>query len=319
MNNSEPLVSVITPVFNGEEYLAETLKSILSSSYVPLEIIVVDDGSTDSSLSVARNVLSGSDRRFRVIHQRNAGEAVAVNVGIEQAQGEFVMVVNCDDPISRDLISKSTDAMRADPRIVVTYPDWTMIRPDSSPIRSIRTKEFSLDLLFGDFVCLPGPGAMIRKSAIKGTLRDEAVPFAADLLSWLKLSLQGDFKRIPETLATWRSHAAGQTATARGREYSESYLKAVQAFLAELQHHDSPRHAELRKQAIASAYFAAAVQGLYSKQVPSFYLLVKSFFTFYRRRRNVPKRRRSFLLVCAILLLPIGRKFMALNNRLRNS
>jgi glycosyltransferase involved in cell wall biosynthesis len=88
----EPLVSVIIPVYNGERHLAEAIDSVLAQEYRPLEIIVVDDGSTDGSAGIAR---SCADLRY--IHRPNGGPAAARNTGIAASAGEFIAFLDHDD------------------------------------------------------------------------------------------------------------------------------------------------------------------------------------------------------------------------------
>src|SRR5215469_8348389 len=88
-----PLVSCIVPVFNGEQYLAEALDSILTQTYRPLEIIVADDGSTDGTAAVVARY----GNRVRYLFQPNAGTAAACNLGIKAAQGDFIGFLAADD------------------------------------------------------------------------------------------------------------------------------------------------------------------------------------------------------------------------------
>jgi glycosyltransferase involved in cell wall biosynthesis len=88
-----PLISGIVPVFNGEQYLAEALDSILTQTYRPLEIIVADDGSTDGTAAVVARY----GNRVRYLFQPNAGTAAACNLGIKAAQGDFIGFLAADD------------------------------------------------------------------------------------------------------------------------------------------------------------------------------------------------------------------------------
>ncbi len=85
------LVSVVIPVFNGERFLREAVQSVLDQKYSPLEIIVVDDGSTDGTANVARSL------PVRYLHQTNQGPSAARNRGIEHAQGELITFADADD------------------------------------------------------------------------------------------------------------------------------------------------------------------------------------------------------------------------------
>jgi glycosyltransferase involved in cell wall biosynthesis len=87
------VVSCIVPVFNGERFVAETIESILAQTYRSIEVLVVNDGSTDGTAKV----LEGFGEPIRVIHQENAGQAVARNLGLEAAKGDFIAFQDADD------------------------------------------------------------------------------------------------------------------------------------------------------------------------------------------------------------------------------
>jgi glycosyltransferase involved in cell wall biosynthesis len=92
----QQLVSIIVPAYNAERFLARTLRSALRQTYVTLEMIVIDDGSTDSTAAVAR-AFAQSDERVRVISFPNGGVAKARNIGINEAAGELIAFLDADD------------------------------------------------------------------------------------------------------------------------------------------------------------------------------------------------------------------------------
>ncbi|NEP72062.1 MAG: glycosyltransferase family 2 protein [Okeania sp. SIO2G4] len=93
MSFNNPLISVIVPAYNAEEYLEEALQSISKQNYEPLEIIVIDDGSTDKTASIAK----GFSDKINYIYQENSGPAAARNTGIKIAQGEYIAFLDSDD------------------------------------------------------------------------------------------------------------------------------------------------------------------------------------------------------------------------------
>ena len=105
-----PLVSIIIPVYNVESYIAESLDSILSQTYVNLEIILIDDGSTDMSGDICDSYAT-NDSRFRVIHQANAGVSAARNIGLDQMTGSIVAFLDPDDIYCPRCIETMLDAM----------------------------------------------------------------------------------------------------------------------------------------------------------------------------------------------------------------
>ena len=89
-------LSVIIPCYNAERYLGECLDSVLSQSETDFEVILVDDGSRDGTLAIAKNYAS-RDARVTALHQENAGVCAARNLGLDRAQGEWVTFVDADD------------------------------------------------------------------------------------------------------------------------------------------------------------------------------------------------------------------------------
>ncbi len=91
-----PLVSIVIPIYNCEDYLEQCINSLLGQSYRFLELICVDDGSTDNSASILSN-LASSDSRIQVLTQQNSGPGRARNMGISKAKGEYLLFFDCDD------------------------------------------------------------------------------------------------------------------------------------------------------------------------------------------------------------------------------
>jgi len=104
-------ISVIIPVYNIKKYLERCVNSIVTQSYTNIEIILVDDGSSDGSSELC-DQLAKRDSRIQVIHQKNQGASVARNVGISYATGEYFLFVDSDDRISGDLCLKAIQKMK---------------------------------------------------------------------------------------------------------------------------------------------------------------------------------------------------------------
>ncbi|MBO4379933.1 MAG: glycosyltransferase, partial [Muribaculaceae bacterium] len=115
-----PLVSVIIPIYNVEKYLEECVESVVNQTYSNLEIILSDDGSTDSSGAIADR-LAATDIRIHVIHEENGGSSVARNRGLDIAKGEYVMFVDSDDTVSLDIVERLLGIMiETDTDIVIS-------------------------------------------------------------------------------------------------------------------------------------------------------------------------------------------------------
>lgn len=103
MINEKPLISIIIPVYNVEKYLCQCIDSVLLQTYTNIEIIMINDGSTDSSGDICDNY-SKKDARITVIHKENGGVSSARNIGIEHAQGKYILFIDADDFIDVDYI-----------------------------------------------------------------------------------------------------------------------------------------------------------------------------------------------------------------------
>lgn len=124
INNKAPragLVSVIVPVYNGENHIKRCLDSICQQTYKTFEVIVVDDGSTDSTYSICENI-SSIDNRIRVIRQSNKGVTAARKAGLEMATGEFVMFVDADDYCLPDYVETMVLSMDTNVQLSCAVP-----------------------------------------------------------------------------------------------------------------------------------------------------------------------------------------------------
>ena len=122
------LISVIVPVYNAEKYLADCVQSIISQTYRNLEIILVDDGSKDSSGSICDS-FAEKDSRIKVIHQENAGVSAARNHGLDECHGEYVSFVDSDDYYSTNLFESAVrlSTMFTPPPICLNFPSVLLI------------------------------------------------------------------------------------------------------------------------------------------------------------------------------------------------
>ena len=128
----DPLISVIVPVYNVKDYLDECLKSIVNQSYTQLEILVVDDGSTDGSSALC-DQWAEQDQRIKVIHQANGGLSAARNTALDVMRGEMVTMVDSDDVLRPTAIMVMKEALvKSQANIVVG--DYTPFNEDEEPV-----------------------------------------------------------------------------------------------------------------------------------------------------------------------------------------
>ncbi len=122
----QPLVSIIIPVYNMERFLEETLDSVLATTYPNLEVVLVDDGSKDNSLSIAEGY-SKKDSRLRIYRQSNAGACAARNHAIREAKGEFILPVDGDNLITPDFVSLAVAEIMSNKEVKVVCPRTNFI------------------------------------------------------------------------------------------------------------------------------------------------------------------------------------------------
>ena len=299
-----PKVSVITPVYNAEKYIREVILSVCNSNYPNIEYVIINDGSTDNSNKVIADAVSTVDREIIFIDSQNQGEATAVNTAYRSISGEFFLIVNADDPIDRNLISSLISAFQKNQHAVVAYPDWKMIDQFGKTISETKLPSYSYKGLIGEFVCLPGPGAMIKKSALQNFLpRGSQFKYVSDFEQWLKLALQGEFVHVPECLATWRNHGQNLSFTDINGQYVTELIQLHKDFFEN--NNLPPKIQKLRRRSRSYVYYHAASQGindarLENNGIPVVKYILRSALIFYvPRLKNQMIRRKLLILVVA--------------------
>lgn len=246
-------VSIVTPVYNHAAYLDETIQSVLGQDYPHIEYIVLDDGSTDNT----REVLHKYTGQIVWESHPNMGETKTVNKGWRMVSGEIIAVVNSDDPLLPQAVSTAAAFMEAHPDILVAYPDWNKIGPDSEVIEHVEVPEYDcLDMLRRHH-CVVGPGAFIRRKAFGlAGMRDPDFRYVADFEYWLRLGLYGPFARIPKTLATFRVHPVSVSVSHKGAAMAHEHIRLIKKFYSfpALPH----EVLKIRPEAFSAAHYVAA-------------------------------------------------------------
>ena len=124
-----PLVSVVIPVYNGERYLAEAMQSVLDQTYKNLELIVLDDGSTDRSAAIARGF---DDARTRYLYQQNGGPSKARNAGVAAARGTFIAFLDSDDVWLPRKLERQVTYLESHKDVGAVYSWYEVLEPNGS-------------------------------------------------------------------------------------------------------------------------------------------------------------------------------------------
>jgi len=218
--------SIIIPTHNGDQYIGQTVDSALAQTYGDVEVIVVDDGSTDDT----RQVLAQYGSQICYIHQENRGPAAARNVGFAAAQGEYLLFLDSDDLIPPDKLTRQINFLEAHPNYQIVYSAWQFISSDGARIiGEVRPgKEGNLlkDILCRSFVIV-SPGAVVlrRECLEKGGLFDESLALmgSEDTDLWLRLATAGyTFGYINQPLLQYRVRRGSMSSRITRQIYSRS-------------------------------------------------------------------------------------------------
>lgn len=182
------LISVIIPVFQGESCIESCLKSVLNQSYQNLEIIVINDGSTDLTQKIVEK-MKMDDERIKLINQTNQGVSKARNEGIRLASGEYTMFLDADDKLQQDLCEKLLDTMKdRDVDVVIsgiTFVENGVCRVVLSEKLELLTKEFFEDCFEthnGTYVYQNVLGKLYKTEVIKRFSFDPNIRLGEDLM-----------------------------------------------------------------------------------------------------------------------------------------
>jgi glycosyltransferase involved in cell wall biosynthesis len=290
-----PIISIITPVYNGEKYIAETIDSVLNASInIPFEYLVLNDGSQDSTLAI----LESYGDKIQTISHENMGESATVNFGLENARGKFILVISADDPLlTGELINKAVQILESEPLIVALYPDWRIIDKFGTTLKVNILPDYSDEIMIGRCRCLPGPGVIFRKdAAIKIGGRRARWKYVGDYDFWLRLSRVGRIQRLPGVLAQWRDNEDSTSIAQRGHAMALDRVHVMEDFISE---HDIPL--KLSRKAIANAHCVAARLAFFDSTVEGRTLLFKAI----KHRHGWPEEARIHI-VLYLLLTPIS-------------
>lgn len=214
-----PRVSVLMPVFNGQDNLAETLESVLQQTYDDWEVVAVDDGSTDRTPEILAEYESRDDR-IRVIRQDNAGITKALNAGILHVRSEYVARLDCGDICVPERFERQASFLEVHPGVVVVGSFAERVTPEGWPVDVCRPP-CDHEAIDGLYMSGHGGGILHPAAMIRGTsLREmkgyrEEFTCAQDTDLWLRLGETGRLANIPEVLLVYRHSLSGISSSMR--------------------------------------------------------------------------------------------------------
>ena len=222
-----PLVSIIVPSFNQGRYIRETIESCLNQRYRPLEVLVLDGGSTDETVAVLESLAAPELRWWSA---RDKGVVDAVNKGLRLARGEILSIQSSDDLFVAGAIEAATTAISAEPALGLVFGDVEHIDENSHITGRDVQGAFDLAAYLGRLSYVPQPGTFFTRRALLdvGEWSDKC-SYAADAHFWMRIATRFPVRKLDQVVARYRYHADQRdTQTARiARDWQIAVLDIV--------------------------------------------------------------------------------------------
>ena len=242
---SLPLVSIISPTYNHEKYIAECIQSVLYQTYTNWEMLIIDDGSTDSTLSIAKKIAL-TDSRLKVYTQENKGIfrlSETYNFALSKSEGKYVAVLEGDDVWVPEKLALQVESLENNQEAVLSWGQaigssfdlkkdinlLPIIKYDSAVFYNSPVKSALKVLAFTNHI--PALTVFVRKSVllkIGGFNQCFGLPLV-DLPTWQQLAIEGSFTYIDKPLGKWRITTNQATKT-----YNIEMIKGVQKLAIQL-------------------------------------------------------------------------------------
>ena len=205
MEIKQPLVSVLIPVYNAGEYLRPSLQSILSQTYTNLEILVIDDGSTDGCMD---SIADLDDSRIRIISKNNQGKAEALNLALKELSGDFYVIQDADDISHPERIERQMEYMLENPNLAAVFTGHEIILGDQIVAPTFSGK--SIDQCHQDIEQFRMPThdatPMFRVSMVRELLYEPSLKYGEGLDYILRVGEKHPILVLAECLYSYRFH-----------------------------------------------------------------------------------------------------------------
>lgn len=235
LSTHTPKVSVLMPVYNAEEYLAEAIESILGQDFTDFELIAINDGSTDGSTEILEGY-AHKDRRVAVLEQPNGGIVSALNAGLAIARGAYVARMDADDVSAHNRFSKQVEFLESRLDVAALGTQIRLIDPRGEVLWNVSLpcehEPIETKLLVSQGLAIPHASTMMRRSvvaAVNGYRSD--YPHAEDIDLFLRIAEVGKLANLNEVLYDYRMHLASVGATKRNEQIASAFRVAVDAAL----------------------------------------------------------------------------------------
>ncbi|MFX1825174.1 glycosyltransferase family 2 protein [Acinetobacter sp. AS5] len=211
MKIEHPLISIIIPSYNHERFVCDSIQSVIDQSYQNIELIVIDDGSTDSSVEKIQELIPLCEKRFTRFefrHRPNQGLSATLNEALEWTQGEYFSSLASDDIILKDKIKIQSEFLNQNKNFIAVFGGVAVIDNDSNLVKNRIKKRQSYN--FEKILLLehelPATTQLIRLEALKKIGGYDAKVKIEDWYMWLLLAQEGELCYLPVIFAKYRLH-----------------------------------------------------------------------------------------------------------------
>lgn len=211
MQSSQPLVSVVIPCYNHEEFVQDSIQSVIDQTYKNIELIIIDDGSKDSSVEKIREMIELCQQRFVRFEYRsraNIGLSATLNEALEWCKGEYFSPLASDDQILNNKTAIQVDFLNRNLSCTAVFGGYHVIN-DKSQIIDTKVglkKVYDFKKVYLHRHDLPAPTAMMRLNTVRALNNYDTKIKIEDWYMWLKLSMVGDVIYLPIIMSKYRHH-----------------------------------------------------------------------------------------------------------------
>jgi GT2 family glycosyltransferase len=216
----------VTPSYNQGKYLEQTIRSVLEQEYARIEYLVVDGGSTDSSVEIIKKYERSTSSISWWVSEKDSGQGEAINKGFARASGEIMGWLNSDDYYLPGTLSAVVNIFKENPDVLLVYGDMLAIDEHGQAINVLKYKQLSLqDLLC--FQIIGQPSVFFRRAVLDKTGGlDPTFHFLLDHHLWIRIAHQGKILHVPQTWAAARYHAEAKN-RAKAAEFGREAFRIL--------------------------------------------------------------------------------------------
>ena len=261
---SRPLVSVITPTYDAAAFVAATVESVLAQTYANVEHVLVDDGSSDETPSILRQLAAAHGDRIRIqLSRERAGPCKRRNEALMLARGELIGWLDHDDTWLPTKLERQGAALAASSDATFAFSQYEEFDGESGRVLSRSTLTADGDLygrLFVEGCFIASSTVLFRRTAMQrrlSSLRDSDFSFGDDYDLWLTLLLDGGAVLVDEVLTRIRRHARNETSRIARRNFHLDRIRLLEDHVA-AQPDAAARLGAARRKGLAAHYAAAS-------------------------------------------------------------